>query len=63
MDPGSVGALIPVAAILMFGAVKIAKIQAQVEWVSPEQKLRLAGKIHAGHALGLRRILRTDFAG
>jgi hypothetical protein len=29
MDPGSVGALIPVAAILMFGAVKIAKIQAQ----------------------------------
>ena len=29
MDPGSIGALIPVAAILMFGAVKIAKIQAQ----------------------------------
>ena len=29
MDPGSVGALIPVAAILMFGAVKIAKIKAQ----------------------------------
>jgi hypothetical protein len=29
MDPGSIGALIPVAAILMIGAVKIAKIQAQ----------------------------------
>ena len=29
MDPGSIGALIPVAAILMFGAVKIAKIKAQ----------------------------------
>ena len=29
MDPGSIGALVPVAAILMFGAVKIAKIKAQ----------------------------------
>ena len=29
MDPGSVGVLIPVVAILMFGAVKIAKIKAQ----------------------------------
>jgi hypothetical protein len=29
MDPASLGALVPVAAILMFGAVKIAKIQAQ----------------------------------
>jgi hypothetical protein len=29
MDPGSIGALVPVAAILVFGAVKIAKIKAQ----------------------------------
>jgi hypothetical protein len=29
MDPASLGALVPVAAILMFGAVKIAKIKAQ----------------------------------
>ena len=29
MDPGSIGALVPVAAILVYGAVKIAKIKAQ----------------------------------
>jgi hypothetical protein len=29
MEPGSVGALVPIAAILVFGAIKIAKIQAQ----------------------------------
>ena len=29
MDPASLGALVPVAAILAYGAVKIAKIQAQ----------------------------------
>ena len=29
MDPASLGALVPVAAILMYGAVKIAKIKAQ----------------------------------
>jgi hypothetical protein len=29
MDPGSIGALVPVAAILVYGAVKIANIQAQ----------------------------------
>jgi hypothetical protein len=45
MDPGSVGALIPVAAILMVGAVKIAKIQAQsrgrVGAADPETTARL----------------------
>jgi DNA repair exonuclease SbcCD ATPase subunit len=46
MDPGSVGALIPVAAILMFGAVKIAKIQAQARGgrtgaTGPEANARL----------------------
>ncbi|MEP7177212.1 MAG: hypothetical protein ABI860_11750 [Gemmatimonadales bacterium] len=29
MDPGSLGALVPVAAILVWGAVKIANIQAR----------------------------------
>jgi hypothetical protein len=29
MDPASLGALVPVAAILVYGAVKIAKIKAQ----------------------------------
>jgi hypothetical protein len=29
MDAGSIGVLVPVAAILVFGAVKIAKIKAQ----------------------------------
>jgi hypothetical protein len=29
MDPGSIGALVPVAAILVYGAVKIANIQAR----------------------------------
>ena len=29
MDPGSIGVLVPVAAILVYGAVKIANIQAQ----------------------------------
>jgi hypothetical protein len=29
MDPASLGALVPVAAILVYGAVKIANIQAQ----------------------------------
>jgi hypothetical protein len=45
MDPGSIGALIPVAAILMFGAVKIAKIQAQARGgrtgADPEATARL----------------------
>jgi hypothetical protein len=45
MDPGSIGALIPVAAILMFGAVKIAKIQAQARGaagaVDPDAAARL----------------------
>ena len=45
MDPGSIGALVPVAAILVFGAVKIAKIQAQARSgtgaADPESAARL----------------------
>ena len=45
MDPGSIGALVPVAAILVFGAVKIAKIKAQAGGhacaVDPEATARL----------------------
>ena len=45
MDPGSIGVLIPVAAILTFGAVKIAKIKAQARGqggaADPEATARL----------------------
>ena len=45
MDPGSIGALVPVAAILVFGAVKIAKIKAQAGGLAgaadPEATARL----------------------
>ena len=45
MDPGSIGALVPVAAILVFGAVKIAKIKAQAGGLAgaadPEAAARL----------------------
>ena len=44
MDPGSIGALVPVAAILVYGAVKIANIQAQARGraaTDPEADARL----------------------
>jgi hypothetical protein len=47
MDPGSVGALIPVAAILMFGAVKIAKIKAQARGRSDAADPDTAARLEA----------------
>jgi hypothetical protein len=45
MDPASLGALVPVAAILVYGAVKIAKIKAQARGYAgaadPEATARL----------------------
>jgi len=44
MDPGSIGALVPVAAILVYGAIKIANIQAQARGraaADPEADARL----------------------
>jgi hypothetical protein len=39
MDPGSVGVFIPIAAILAWGAVKIAKIQAAAHTAGSEPEL------------------------
>ena len=47
MDPGSIGALVPVAAILMFGAVKIAKIQAQARGGTGGTDPDAAGRLQA----------------
>ena len=37
MDPGSIGALVPIVAIAAFAAIKVARIRAQVPMPSADQ--------------------------
>jgi hypothetical protein len=45
VDPGSIGALVPVAGILVWGAVKVAKIKAQSQAAGLDSDA--AGRLHA----------------
>jgi hypothetical protein len=41
MDPGAIGALVPIAGILTWGAIKIAKIKAAAGGTDPDTSGRL----------------------
>jgi hypothetical protein len=65
MDPGAIGALVPIAGILTWGAIKIAKIKAAAGGLDPDNAGRLQALEH--EVGGLRQELaeaqeRLDFA-